>query len=228
MRLDKLLAHAGVGSRQQVKKLIRKGHVFVNGEMINHDDHVVDEHQDAIYVGETKVLYQAYVYVMLHKPKGYVSATHDHKDKTVMELIHGYEHRDLHIVGRLDKDTTGLLLLTDDGNWTHHITSPQHHIQKVYRVSVDKPLTEALIDTFKKGVMLDGKKTLPADLTIIHPLAADLTIYEGKHHQVKRMFHHQGWVVTDLHRHQIGPIKLANLLPGEHRELHADEVSSLL
>lgn len=229
MRLDKFLAHAGVGTRSEVKNLIKVGVVMVNGEVIFGSDFSVNPDQDEILVDESPVSYQEYVYLLLNKPAGYVSAREDRKDPTVMSLVTGFEHRDLHIVGRLDKDTTGLILLTDDGKLTHHLTSPKHDVSKTYLVEVNSPIDDVLVDTFAKGFGLgENDKILPSKLTILeNKKEAHLTIFEGKFHQVKRMFSKYGYTVVNLQRIAVGPLVLAALKPGEFRELTTDEVRQL-
>jgi 16S rRNA pseudouridine516 synthase len=229
MRLDKFLAHAGVGTRSEVKNLIKMGVVTVNGEVVFASNVNVTTDQDSILVDESPVTYQEFVYLLLNKPAGYVSAREDRKDPTVMSLVIGFEHRDLHMVGRLDKDTTGLILLTDDGKLTHRITSPKHDVSKTYWVEVNSPIDEVLIETFAKGFGLgENDKILPSTLTILpNKKEAHLTIYEGKFHQVKRMFSKYGYTVVALQRIAVGPLGLGELKPGEFRELTAAEVTQL-
>jgi 16S rRNA pseudouridine516 synthase len=175
-------------------------------------------------------VYQVYVYVMLHKPAGYVSARVDAVDPTVMSLVEPFTYRDLHIVGRLDKDTTGLLLLTDDGQLTHHLTSPRHDIPKSYQVEVNQPLDSALVQTFADGFSLGADDVVkPAKLVIdqTHSTKATVTIFEGKFHQIKRMFLKFGYQVVTLHRDQVGSLSLGNLLEGTYRELTKEEVLQL-
>jgi 16S rRNA pseudouridine516 synthase len=223
MRLDRYLANAGVGTRLEVKKLIKKSFVFVNDAVIRQADYAVDLEKDVVRVDDTVIHYQEFVYVMLNKPAGYLSAKEDRNDKTVMELIEGYDHRDLHIVGRLDKDTTGLLLLTDDGQFTHHVTSPKHLMAKRYRVTVDKDFPVDQLKKLESSIMLDGSPTLPGEASLIEDRVILLTIYEGKHHQVKRMFERLGYDVVALHREAIGDLTLRDLKEGAFRELTQEE-----
>lgn len=228
MRLDKLLANAGIASRAQVKKLLKLGLVFVNGDIANQSSQIVDPHRDRIEVDGERVLYQEFVYLMLNKPKGFVSARTDKHDPTVMSLIEGYEHRDLHIVGRLDKDTTGLILLTDDGAFTHHLTSPKHHVAKTYLVTVEKKIDPVLIHKFASGFSLGNDDVVkPATLEIVEDCKAKLTIFEGKFHQVKRMFEKFDYEVLALHRLAIGSLVVEPLTEGTFRELTADEILQL-
>lgn len=224
MRLDRYLANAGVGTRLEVKKLIKKSFVFVNDAVVRQADFTVNLEKDIVRVDETVIHYQEFVYVMLNKPAGYLSAKEDRNDKTVMELIEGYEHRDLHIVGRLDKDTTGLLLLTDDGQFTHHVTSPKHLMAKRYRVSVDKDFPVDQLQKLESSIMLDGSPTLPGEASLIESRIILLTIYEGKHHQVKRMLERLGYDVVALHREAIGDLTLGDLKEGSFRELTNEEL----
>lgn len=230
MRLDKMLARSGVGTRSEVKKLIKLGMIAVNQEVVFNAEMNVEPTVDQVQVDGQSIRYQEYVYLMLHKPAGLISATYDPKEPTVMSLIQGYEHRDLHIVGRLDKDTTGLLLLTDDGRLTHHLTSPQHHIPKTYRVTVDQPIDFTLADRFAKGFSLGEEGLLkPAVLKVTeNPKTCLLTIYEGKFHQIKRMFARFKYEVIDLHREQVGELTLGNLPVGQFRELTQEEIQSFI
>jgi 16S rRNA pseudouridine516 synthase len=228
MRLDKYLSNSGVGSRNAVKNLIRKGFVFVNSELIKKADIDINPDIDIVHVEDQLITYKEFVYLLLNKPSGFLSATEDPKDKTVMELISDHTHRDLHIVGRLDKYTTGLLLITDDGKFTHQVTSPRYHIEKTYDVIVDKPLDPSLVESFSRGVVLeDGYKTLPSKLTIHTPTQATLVIHEGKFHQVKRMFEVFGAKVLTLNRSRFGSLTLAGVEVGAYRELTTEEVASL-
>jgi len=229
MRLDKFLANAGVGTRSEVKNLIKLGVVLVNQEVILDSGFDVNPERDEVLVDEAPVSYQEYVYLMLNKPKGCVSAREDRKDPTAFSLIQGYEHRDLHLVGRLDKDTTGLLIFTDNGQLTHHLTSPKHDVGKTYHVTLDQPLDKKLIDIFKAGFSLGEKEMVKAAALnlLTNPHQVSLTIYEGKFHQVKRMFSKFGYQVVGLHRHAIGDVTLGNLKEGEFRELTHNEVAKL-
>jgi 16S rRNA pseudouridine516 synthase len=229
MRLDKFLANAGVGTRSEVKDLIKMGVVLVNNELIQDSGFDVDPERDAVLVDESPVAYQEYVYLMLNKPKGYVSAKEDRKDPTAFSLVQGYEHRDLHLVGRLDKDTTGLLIFTDNGQLTHHLTSPKHDVGKIYHVTLDQPIDKKLIQVFKDGFSLGEKEMVKAaELNLLpNDHQVSLKIYEGKFHQVKRMFSKFGYEVLNLHREAVGELTLGNLKEGEFRELTNIEVAKL-
>ncbi|MGA0097723.1 MAG: pseudouridine synthase [Bacilli bacterium] len=230
MRLDKLLANAGIGSRSEVKRLIKLGLIEVNQTITFDAGLNVDPQRDEVKVDGDPVSYQPFIYLMLNKPKGYVSATEDRTQPTVLSLIVGYEHRDLHLVGRLDKDTTGLILITDDGALTHHLTSPKHEVAKTYVVTLDRPIDTSLVMTFKDGFSIgEGEKVKPSTL-MLQSNATDvkLTIYEGKFHQVKRMFAKFGYEVTSLHRAAVGTLTLNDLPVGEYRELTPEEVKQLI
>lgn len=229
MRLDKLLAHMGFGSRKDVRHLIRKGHVTVNEKTIrSHGTHVQTD-KDIVQVKGENVRYRKYIYLMLNKPDGYISATEDRYDQTVIDLLPDEYHLfEPFPVGRLDKDTEGLLLLTNDGKLAHFLTSPNSQIGKTYYAQISGRVTEQHVVQFKEGLTLDdGYKTRPGKLNILKsgPISkVELTITEGKFHQVKRMFQAVGLKVTYLKRIQMGEIKLDAGLPlGSIRELNEAE-----
>lgn len=229
MRLDKILAHLGLGSRKEVKEWIRKGFVSVNGEIIKNDDYKVDEEEDEIIFLNDMIHYNKFIYLIMNKPKDVVSATQDRREKTVLDLIAGYAGRGLFPVGRLDKDTTGLLILSNDGRLAHQLLSPSHHVKKVYEASFSGSFQESFIDQFEAGITLeDGTVCLPASLELIKPNLAKITISEGKYHQVKRMFASVGLEVTDLKRVSFGGLLLPeDLKEGEYRPLSDLELESL-
>ncbi len=229
MRLDKYLANMGVGSRSEVKKAIAYGRVMVNGEVVKKINHNVDETKDKILAYGKHVSYSEYIYLMLNKPAGVITATTDSKDKTVLDFIRHKRKKDLFPVGRLDKDTEGLLVLTNDGQLAHRILSPKKHVDKVYYAEIDGLVTLAMVDQFTEGLTLeDGYKTMPAHLEILS--ASDeskvrITIKEGKYHQVKRMFESVACRVTYLKRLQMGGLVLDDKLKlGSYRELTKEEV----
>lgn len=233
IRLDKLLCHMGVASRRDLKGMIRAGLVAVDGERAwSGSDQVDVEKQQVTFRGEP-VVYKEFVYLMLNKPAGYLSATEDGKGATVIDLIGpDYNFFELFPVGRLDKDTEGLLVLTNDGKMAHELLSPKKHVPKTYYADIAGTVTEADGERFKEGVFLDDYETMPADLTILESGAETskilLTIYEGKYHQVKRMFEIVGKKVTYLKRLQMGQLKLDETLPlGEYRELTNTELEAL-
>lgn len=231
MRIDKLLAHAGFGTRKQVKQLIKDKCVKVNGNIItNHGTHV-DPQTDFITVYDEQVNYAKYIYLMLNKPKNYITATSDRDHLTVLDLVPDeYLHYPLSPVGRLDIDTEGLVLLTNDGKANHILTSPKSNIWKTYEAIVSGVVNDTHIEQFKAGVTLDnGYKTKSADLTIINNKGTNshvkLAITEGKFHQVKRMFQAIGMEVLYLKRTKIGEIELDDRLAlGELRLLTKEEI----
>lgn len=230
MRLDKFLSNAGIGSRSQVKNIIKKGQISVNGRTAGSGDESVNEDADVILYAGTRILLQKYRYFMLNKPKGVVSATEDNLDKTVLDCLSKEDARDLFPVGRLDKDTTGLMLLTNDGELSHNLLSPRKHVDKTYYVTCEKDVTEEQLEALRKGVEIgDDKPTLPA-LARPGDSAKEiyLTIREGRFHQVKRMLMAVGNKVCELERVSMGSLKLdKSLAPGEYRALTAEELQNL-
>ena len=233
MRLDKYLTEMGIGSRSEVKQGIRKGFARVNGETAVRPEFKVDEKDRVTWKG-TPVDFVAYEYIMLNKPAGVVSATEDKRDRTVLDLVKDARRKDLFPVGRLDKDTEGLLLLTNDGKLAHRLLSPKHHVAKVYYDRVQGVMTEADVQRFKEGFAVDDELTaLPAELEILSVCEGDtceirLKIFEGKFHQVKRMVQAAGKEVLYLKRLSMGPLVLdAALAPGEYRSLTEKEQEAL-
>ena len=227
MRLDKFLAHHLGVSRTIVNKELKAQKVTVNGDIVKSGAYHISPDQIVEYDGFEIVPITENRYFMLNKPQGYVCSTDDPDHPTILYFIDEPMAEKLHSAGRLDLDTSGLVLLTDDGKWSHRITSPKHHCEKVYQVTVEQPLTANLIDIFKQGIQLKSEKTLtePAKLIIIDDYHAELTISEGRYHQVKRMFAAVNNHVTQLHRKQIGNIVL-NIPEGEYRSLTQDEINS--
>ncbi|MEK8126310.1 pseudouridine synthase [Paenibacillus filicis] len=238
LRLDKLLAHSGFGTRSIIKLLVKRGAVTVNGKKIKDSGMQVNAELDLIEVDGEAVRYREFMYLMLNKPQGVVSATEDRRDRTVLDLLdETYSHFELFPVGRLDKDTEGLLLLTNDGKLAHNLLSPRKHVPKTYFAEVEGMVGEDDMLSFRQGVTLDdGYETMPAELRILRsgdPLLGQvseiqLTIMEGKFHQVKRMFQAVGKRVVFLKRISMGPLLLdAELSTGAYRELSEDEVGML-
>ncbi len=232
LRLDKYLADAGVGTRSQVKQMIRKGQIAINGEPVKKPDQKVDGEKDKIEVMGKEIRYQKYRYLLLHKPSGYVSATEDKKEQTVLSLLPEELRKDLFPVGRLDKDTEGLLLLTNDGALAHRLLSPKKHVNKTYYALVQGRVTDEDQAAFLQGVDIgDEKDTLPAQLEILEAAEESrilLTIQEGRFHQVKRMFEARGKKVVYLKRISMGPLALEEgLKPGDYRELTEEEQEAL-
>lgn len=229
LRLDKFLAEMGFGSRSQVKELARKGRVQVNGRSVSLADLKIRPETDLVTVDGSPVAYASMEYYMLNKPQGVVSATEDKRFKTVTSLITSALRSDLFPVGRLDIDTEGLLLLTNDGALAHSLLSPKKHVDKVYFARLEGVLPQDAAGRFEAGLMLaDGTKTLPARLEMKSPQEVLLTIHEGKFHQVKRMFEAIGCRVIYLKRLSMGPLKLDEALaPGAYRALTQEELRQL-
>ncbi|MBQ6783721.1 MAG: rRNA pseudouridine synthase [Acholeplasmatales bacterium] len=229
MRLDKLLAHMDYGSRKEVKELIRKGYVLVNGNVIKDDDFKVDEFNDEINILDSEIKYEEFIYIMLNKPEGYVSATYDYSKPIVLDLIDDYKKRNLFPVGRLDIDTHGLLLITNDGNLAHRMLSPKSHVDKKYYLKYDGKYNESFIQKFKDGITLDdGYKCMPAEFIDLGDNEAYIIIREGKFHQVKRMMEAVGCNVTFLKRISFGNLVLdESLKEGKWRHLTNEEIESL-
>ncbi len=229
MRLDKYLAHAGLGTRKEVKKWIRNGHVNVNDIVIKKDDYKVNEDRDVICFDDEVITYQKYYYLMLNKPSGYVSATVDDRNATVLDLIKEDYAFLLFPVGRLDIDTEGLLLLTNDGGFAHDMLSPKKHVDKTYYVELEKPYSIDDVHRLEVGIKINEEEIcLPAKVEYITNTSMYLTIQEGKFHQVKRMAHAIDNEVTYLKRVRMGSLQLDETLPiGSYRTLSEKELASL-
>lgn len=230
MRLDKLLGHGGWGTRKEIKEYCKKGYVTVNGDVCRKSDEKVNPATDTIAVKGEPVLYEDALYIMMNKPEGVLSATEDFHGMTVIDLVDTKDGKcRLFPVGRLDKDTTGLLLLTDDGKWSHSITHPKKHIDKVYYATVEGTIRPDIDDVFQQGIVLDdGLHCLPARCRIMGPSKLSITVQEGKFHQVKRMCKAVGLTVQTLHRHSIGGLVLdEGLSPGAYRRLTEKEKESI-
>ncbi|MGM1051385.1 MAG: pseudouridine synthase [Pseudomonadota bacterium] len=231
MRLDRFLAETTELTRSLAKKALHREEVRVDGEIVKNPALQIGEANRVTWNDQPLALV-GLRYLMLHKPAGVECTARRTLYPRAIDLIALPKAERLQTVGRLDVDTTGLVLLTDDGQWSHRVTSPKHRWGKVYRVTLDEPLAgEALaraVAAFAEGVALDGeeKPTRPAELAMREPTVAELTLYEGKYHQVKRMFAAIGCHVAALHRESIGPLALGDLPPGEWRELTADEVAA--
>ncbi|NBJ69059.1 MULTISPECIES: pseudouridine synthase [Clostridia] len=233
MRLDKFLANAGIGSRKEVKALLKKRHVTVNDKVMKDGSAHIDPDNDMIKVNEKLVQYQKYIYIMLHKPPGVISATEDKKEKTVIDLlpVELQKFRPFP-VGRLDKDTEGLLILTNDGQLAHELLSPKKHVPKTYFAKIKGEVTEEDGNVFANGVTLDdGYITKPATLSILQQgetSAVEITITEGKFHQVKRMFRAVNKQVLYLKRTRMGKLRLDDTLKmSQYRELNTEELKLL-
>lgn len=220
MRLDKFLANMGVGTRSEVKQLLKKGSVKVNQNIVKLPKLHVNPNSDEIMVNDEVVSYIDKVYIMLNKPKGYISATEDEVHPTIIDLIPEYAHLNIFPVGRLDKDTEGLLLVTNDGQFNHEVMNPNKHVSKTYEVYSKHPITQFDIDKFKSGIELSDGKIKPAILKKVDNYVSHVTIYEGKYHQVKRMFHSIENEVLELKRIKIAQLELDhNLDLGSYRLL---------
>ena len=232
IRLDKYLADMGIGTRTEVKKLIRQGKVKVDDYIVKSPEQKIDTVTQKVFCEGQEVGYEEYEYYMLNKPAGYVSATTDAKDKTVLELITDKKRKDLSPVGRLDKDTEGLLLITNDGDLAHRLLAPKKHVDKLYYAKIEGVVTEEDVRAFAEGVDIgENEVTRPAVLEILKSdeiSEIHLTIQEGKFHQVKRMFEAVGKKVIYLKRLSMGTLRLdENLKLGEYRALTEEELEHL-
>ena len=228
-RIDKIIATQTNYSRKEVKKIILQKRVMVNGEIISKSDIKVDENNDKIEIDGNKINVKKYIYLILNKPKGYISATEDPKMPTILDLVpEQFSHRNLFPAGRLDKDTTGLMLITDDGEFAHNILVPKKHIKKVYKVEIDIPINEIMINEFENGVTLNDGICKTAGLEKLDTYIGKVTLTEGRYHQIKRMFGCFGAKVVNLERIAMGNFKLPNdLKQGECRELTEKEIEEI-
>lgn len=228
-RIDKLISSCLIISRKDAVSLIKKGRVSIDGTTVKSADAKVDPDKSTIEVDGRAVSYSEYIYIMLNKPKGLVCAASDARDKTVLSLFDkSYADKGLFSCGRLDKDTTGLLLMTTDGVLSHSLLSPRHHAEKVYFVKTDLPFTEDDVRLMKDGIMMDGKKTKPALLEITeNPTEAYITLTEGKYHEIKRLCYACGRKeVLSLHRTSFAGLSLDEALEeGQWRELTKEEIA---
>ncbi|MBM7649680.1 16S rRNA pseudouridine516 synthase [Bacillus ectoiniformans] len=233
MRIDKILSNLGYGSRKEVKKLLKSGGLTVNGQVEKDGKAQADPYADTIILNGEEIHYREFIYLLMNKPPGVISATEDKREETVVDLLSMEDAVfEPFPVGRLDKDTEGLLLLTNDGQLSHQLLSPKKHVPKTYFAVIEGEVTEKDIDAFKQGVTLDdGYVTKPGHLKILKSgISSDieLTITEGKFHQVKRMFESVGKRVVYLQRISMGPLKLDEELElGEYRELTEEELDQL-
>ncbi|MFT5632652.1 MAG: 16S rRNA pseudouridine516 synthase [Rubritalea sp.] len=227
MRLDKYLATHSDATRTLAKMAIKTGRVEINGTVIKDQGKKVKP-DDVVSINGRELKESGEVYLVMNKKAGIICATQDEEQDTVLDFLDGYTHKELHIAGRLDKDTTGLVLITSDGKWSHRVTSPNYVCEKSYLLETILPIEESYVEEFSKGILLrdEVKPTRPAKLEIITPTSARLTLTEGKYHQVKRMFGAMGNRVTKLQRESVGGVKLDGLEEGEFRELTESEVAS--
>lgn len=233
IRLDKYLADMGKGTRTELKEMIRRGRITVNGVIVKKPETKINKGEDTICLDNAPVEYVELEYYLLNKPQGVISATEDRRRKTVVDLIDEKSRKDLFPVGRLDIDTEGLLLITNDGALAHRLLAPGHHVDKVYEARCEGFVPDEAVDKFREGMTLaDGLSCMPAELEILERRAEDrktgtaaeslvrLTLHEGKFHQVKRMMEETGCPVLHLKRLSMGPLKLDDALkPGEYRKL---------
>lgn len=233
-RLDKIISNLGYGSRKEIKAIARKGLIEVGGVIVKDSSMNVDPEKSVIKINGEEIFYREYIYLMMNKPDGVISATHDNRDETVIDLLEiDHQAFDPFPVGRLDKDTVGLLLLTNDGELNHRLISPKWKVDKVYYAKIDKKVTEKDIEAFKKGITLDdGYVCKEAKLEILNSSdegsEINLTIQEGKFHQVKRMFEAVDKKVVYLKRIEFGGLSLdEELEEGEYRELTEEELAQL-
>lgn len=228
-RIDKIIASQGVYSRSEVKKLIQQKKIKVNGEIMTSPNMKIDAANAKILIDNETLMIKEHIYLMLNKPEGYVSATKDGKEKTVLDLVpNEYRNREVFPAGRLDKNTTGLMIITDDGKMAHNILAPKKHISKKYEVTIDIPVTEEMKNGFKDGIDLIDGKCKSSDMVITGQYTAEVILTEGRYHQIKRMFGCYGAKVTKLHRTQMGKLELPkDLAPGKTRELTPEELEKL-
>lgn len=233
-RLDKIISNLGYGSRKEIKGLARKGFIEVDGVIEKDSSKLIDPEKSVIKINGEQIFYREFIYLMMNKPDGVVSATYDSRDETVIDLLEvDHQAFEPFPVGRLDKNTVGLLLLTNDGELNHRLISPKWKVDKVYYAKIDKKVTEEDVEKFKKGITLDdGYVCKEAILEIIDATdegsEVNITIQEGKFHQVKRMFEAVGKNVTYLQRIEFGGLPLdEDLEEGEYRELTEEEVMHL-
>ena len=230
VRLDKFLADAKLGTRSEVRQLLKKGLITLNGEIVKKPDIKVDPASDRVLFDGKEIFSEKDVYFMLNKPAGVVSATEDRREKTVLDLFSSEDRRrDLFPVGRLDKDTVGLLLITNDGALSHRLLSPRRHVDKTYLVHLDRPIPADAGKRMEEGLDIgDEKPTLPAHLAVLSETTARITIQEGRFHQIKRMFHAVGCEVIYLKRLSMGSIILDPALEeGCYRRLTPEEINRI-
>ncbi|MCI5724028.1 MAG: rRNA pseudouridine synthase [Erysipelotrichaceae bacterium] len=227
LRLDRVLANARVGSRSEVKKLVKEKRVKVNGILAKSSDMRVDENNDKILVDDILIKYEKYVYFMLNKPQGYISATEGKNCPTVLDLIHE-DYRGMFPCGRLDKDTEGLLLITNDGPLAHELLSPKKHVEKEYYVEHTLPLADQDVQRIQTGIVYNGVTYKPAVYKKISDTSCHLVIQEGKYHEIKFIMNAVGDKVVYLKRIRMKNLVLdESLKPGEYRPLTADELEDL-
>ena len=237
MRIDKLLSNLGIGTRSEIKKMIKQKQIKINGELVKNGKDQLDPDAAQVTINDQSVAIQLTKYLMLNKPQNVITATEDASQQTVLDLIAKNDRvKGLAPVGRLDKDTTGLLLVTNNGQLAHRLLAPHKHVAKTYQATIDGLVTSETVDKFKNGIKLkDGTLCKSADLKIISTSEdekqsqIEITITEGKYHQIKRMFAACGMHVAALNRIAMGPLKFdSSLKPGQYRPLSENEIQALL
>lgn len=228
-RIDRIISEQSNYSRKEIKKLVSSGKVFVDNELVKNIKDKYDETKITIRINDKELCIKEHIYFLLNKPKGYVSSTETKDQKTVIDLVpEEYKTRFIFPAGRLDKDTTGLMLITDDGEFAHNILSPKKHVKKEYEVTIDIPLTTNMVDGFKNGIKLNDGECKSADLKITGDHTANVILTEGRYHQIKRMFGCYGAKVTDLKRICIGNLYLPDDIElGKGREATTEELKKI-
>lgn len=230
LRIDKILSSQELASRKEIKALIKQGRIKADGKIVLKPEEKFDPESCEITLDDKPILYKQFIYIMLNKPKGVVSASRDSRERTVLDLLPTeLRRRDLFPAGRLDRNTEGLIIITDDGEFSHKLLAPKSHVNKLYEAVVDRKLTESDVEKFRAGISEGGDDFLPADMKLIGENTALVEICEGKFHQVKRMFHAVGVEVLELKRLRIGGLSLdKGLSLGEARELSVKELENAL
>ena len=228
-RIDKIISEQTYYTRKEIKKLISQGMISVNEEQVKRPESKYDENNITIKINGKEIEIKKHIYLLLNKPKGYISTTEIKTEKTVLDLVpEKYKNRNLFPAGRLDKDTTGLMLITDDGEFAHNILSPRKHVKKEYEVTLDIPVTETMVNGFKKGVNLNDGECKSADLEITGEYTAKVVITEGRYHQIKRMFGCYGAKVVELNRICMGNLYLPKELKlGDIKEATQEELQKI-
>ena len=228
-RIDKIISSQGKYSRSEIKKLASQGRIKINDNIVKKVNEKIDIETSTIYIDNEKLDFKRNIYLILNKPKGYISASEDRSQKTVLDLIpEKYFRKGLFPAGRLDKDTTGMMIITDDGEFAHNILAPRKHIEKTYRVQIDIDITEEMREKFKQGIVLKDHVCCPATIIVEDKNTALITITEGKYHQIKRMFGCFGAKVVKLHRISMGGLQLpSDLEEGQCRELTKEELEKV-
>jgi len=228
-RIDKIISEQTHYTRKEIKKLISNGMIYVGGEKARKPEDKYDETTISIKINGQEIEIKTHVYLLLNKPKGYVSSTERNDGPTVLDLVPDkYKNRNLFPAGRLDKDTTGLMLITDDGKFAHEILSPKKHVQKIYEVTIDIPTTEEMVNGFKEGVKLNDGECKSAIMEITGEYTAKVILHEGRYHQIKRMFGCFGAKVIELNRIGMGNLELPkDLQSGQIREATQEELKKI-